>query len=430
MRKVLIFTLVLLLTACRMSSVRQVNQAAEDLLWTRPDSTIILLQSVGRIGAGQEELMVRQLLLQAARMRLTQMGSPDEWNQLITYFEHTNNRSRTGECCYYKAVGYSLQHETDSTICYLQQADAYQDALTPVYIGMIRYRLGVLNEENQQYTSAFEHYTQALPALLQTNDSLLLGCCYRDLARMSFALGYDSLADTYFAQALQMADSLHHPILSLDIAIQEVGNSLAVDSAHLLHLYQTLGREEQVRHLQSKSTEMDILQEHLLQEKRLRQQRHWGLSLLLVLVACVVLLLIVLRIRWQREQYRHQLLVLEQNQLRQNLNSKREVLRSRLRERLTMMDQTINWETFYAEFDAAYDGLLTHIKDTYPDLTEIDIRYIALTCMHFDTSDICLLLNLTKRTIYNRRQILRQRLNLSDSDLDIWLVSLDPTLEK
>lgn len=423
MRNYLLFALLLIFSACNHITLKQANQAAEKVLWSRPDSAIVYLQSASTQWASEDDVQLRQLLLQAAWMRLTNASDPETWNAPMAYYERTNNRERAGQCMYYKGVSFALLHENDSCKHYLQQLSQYENALSPIYMGMTHYRLGVLDEENEHYSEAFVEFKTALPFMQQAGDSLLLSCCYRDLARMGYTLGLDSLAIACFAQATEVATATCNPILSLDIAIQATGNALKVDSAHLLQLYQALGREGSRQHLVEKTAEMTLLQDHLIQERSLRVQRHWGVWLLVVLVVCVGLVLGVIRMRWQRERYRHQLNKLERERLLHDLNTKREVLQSRLRERVSMHDNNMNWEAFYVEFDAAYDGLLSRLQSSYPDLTDMDVRYIALTCLNFDTSDICLLLDLSKRTIYNRRQILKQRLGLCNEDLDAWLTS-------
>lgn len=423
-KNVLYCVFLVLLSACSMSSLRQMNQTAERLLWTHPDSCIIYLQMCNTHGAADEDMQVRQLLMQAAWMRLTRVPHLQDWNQSLAYFSSVGNRMRIGQCVYYKGVCFSLLQQPDSCQYYLSRAITFRDVLTPVYLGMAYYRLGVMEEENEQYKSAFSYFTQALPYLQQTGNRMLLSCCYRDLARMSYSLRQDSLATVYFAQATQLAEQLQDSILSLDIAIQQTGNALSIDSTHLLHLYQALGRESMAHQLQEKESELTILQEHLMEEKSLRTQRQLAGGLLFALIASALLILLLIYVRWQREQYRHQLTVMEQGKLKQELENKREVLQSRLRERVMMKSESVNWDAFYEEFDVAYDGLLSRLTNRYPDLTDIDIRYIVLTCMHFNTSDICLLLNHTKRTIYNRRQILKQRLGLTTEDLDDWLRAL------
>ena len=80
------------------------------------------------------------------------------------------------------------------------------------------------------------------------------------------------------------------------------------------------------------------------------------------------------------------------------------------------------WASFREEFNASYGNLLTRLKEEHPALTPADLQVIALTILGVDISDICLLLNLTKRTIWGRRLRIKDHLGLgSEEQLDEWL---------
>lgn len=78
--------------------------------------------------------------------------------------------------------------------------------------------------------------------------------------------------------------------------------------------------------------------------------------------------------------------------------------------------QAEQWASFREEFDAAYGNLLTRLKESYPSLTPMDLQVIALIVSGFDISDICLLLNLTKRTIWSRRLRIKTHLGLKSGE--------------
>jgi len=80
------------------------------------------------------------------------------------------------------------------------------------------------------------------------------------------------------------------------------------------------------------------------------------------------------------------------------------------------------WITFREEFDSNYNNLLSRLKKEHPALTPADMQVMALSILGLDISDICLLLNLTKRTIWSRRLRIKVHLGLSAGDqLDEWL---------
>lgn len=81
-----------------------------------------------------------------------------------------------------------------------------------------------------------------------------------------------------------------------------------------------------------------------------------------------------------------------------------------------------NEEDFQTEFNQLYGNVLTVLKDSYPSLTQMDLLIISLHAVGLSISDICILLNLTKRTIWSRRLRIKKHLGLSnDDDLDSWI---------
>ena len=87
---------------------------------------------------------------------------------------------------------------------------------------------------------------------------------------------------------------------------------------------------------------------------------------------------------------------------------------------LIMTDE--QWASFRDEFNANYSNFLTRLKAEHPALTASDLQVIALTVLGVDISDICRLLNLTKRTVWGRRLRIKDHLGLTPEDqLDDWL---------
>ena len=87
---------------------------------------------------------------------------------------------------------------------------------------------------------------------------------------------------------------------------------------------------------------------------------------------------------------------------------------------LVMTDE--QWASFRDEFNANYGNLLVRLKQEHPALTASDLQVIALTVLGVDISDICRLLNLTKRTVWGRRLRIKDHLGLTtENQLDEWL---------
>lgn len=129
--------------------------------------------------------------------------------------------------------------------------------------------------------------------------------------------------------------------------------------------------------------------------------------------------------------------------LRKRLEYNRSILRTKIHERLEVAKQlhqwasknsfripeainmlspkqaasdTQNWKNFEDEFNLCYDNMLVRWKESYPELTDSDLQYMALRHMGFSNSDIVFLLGVSKQTIYNRSAQVKQHLQSKDVD--------------
>ena len=82
------------------------------------------------------------------------------------------------------------------------------------------------------------------------------------------------------------------------------------------------------------------------------------------------------------------------------------------------------WQTFKEEFNAAYGNLLGELKKKYPSLTEKDLLFIALSVLGLDVNDIGYIFGTTDRTLWNRRQFIKNRIGCSKMDFEEWIQSL------
>lgn len=192
----------------------------------------------------------------------------------------------------------------------------------------------------------------------------------------------------------------------------------------------------------------DVAREQQLAQEAQRE-RKWQRtlsSILVLLLALVVTLLLVLWRYWQhrrREQiaalqalqdkYAQQLqLALER--LKQKVNLTREMELQRLRgdepefpkwlqtyrdEQLTLSKESI--DELIASVDSALDGAISRLRKEYPQLTESDMQFAILSIIGASDSDMGILLNVQKQTIYHRRQIVRKHVNPNIEDIDAWL---------
>ncbi len=88
----------------------------------------------------------------------------------------------------------------------------------------------------------------------------------------------------------------------------------------------------------------------------------------------------------------------------------------------TMIDKNISndndWEIFEALFDQAHENFFKRLKQSFPDLTQSDLKLCAYLKLNLSSKEIAPLLNISVRGVEIRRYRLRKRLALtSDNNL-------------
>jgi hypothetical protein len=82
-----------------------------------------------------------------------------------------------------------------------------------------------------------------------------------------------------------------------------------------------------------------------------------------------------------------------------------------------------DWSIFIKEVDNLFESRISKLKQEFNILTDTDCIVIALVCLKINIPDSCLLLDMSKNTLYNRRKTIKIRLNLdTDTDLDKWII--------
>jgi ligand-binding sensor domain-containing protein len=77
-----------------------------------------------------------------------------------------------------------------------------------------------------------------------------------------------------------------------------------------------------------------------------------------------------------------------------------------------------DWQVFESLFDQAHENFFKRLKQTYPDLTQSDLKLCAYLKLNLSSKEIAPLLNISLRGVEIRRYRLRKRLSLS-TDLNL-----------
>lgn len=338
--------------------------------------------------------------------------------------------------------------EQDSVLWYFAQAEQFARAadnpLLLLDIDAYRYQLC--------YPDSVSH---RLAVCKQLAEEYNIPTRYSEIVELLLAQhATDSAA--YYLERLQPTDSAYaywfeqsYAYLNSKILRQRRQTDKAYEQ--LLDLYdrkiEELQRDAGAR-TYALSLHYDVAREQQLAQEAQRErkwQRKISLALALALVLALALAVVLWRY-WQRrrreqaaalkalqDKYAQQLqLALER--LQQKVNLTREMELQRLRgnepefpkwlqtyrnEQLTLSKESI--DELIASMDKALDGAISRLRTDYPALTESDMQFAILSIIGASDSDMGILLNVQKQTIYHRRQIVRKHVNPDIDDIDAWL---------
>lgn len=338
--------------------------------------------------------------------------------------------------------------EQDSVLWYFAQAEQFAHAADNPLL--------LLDIDAYRYQLCFpDSVSHRLAVCKQLAEEYNIPTRYSEIVELLLAQhATDSAA--YYLERLQPTDSAYaywfeqsYAYLNSKILRQRRQTDKAYEQ--LLDLYdrkiEELQRDAGAR-TYALSLHYDVAREQQLAQEAQRErqwQRKISLALALALVLALALAVVLWRY-WQRrrreqaaalkalqDKYAQQLqLALER--LQQKVNLTREMELQRLRgnepefpkwlqtyrnEQLTLSKESI--DELIASMDKALDGAISRLRTDYPALTESDMQFAILSIIGASDSDMGILLNVQKQTIYHRRQIVRKHVNPDIDDIDAWL---------
>ena len=241
-----IFLVISLFTRSCNNSADCKNEAiltAENLIWTRPDSTIAILEGLDTVFLTENDKMMWFLLHEHALMRLTQQPAPDSIiDRVIAYFGSHDVKRYLCEAFYIKGTSYFLKMDYFEAMKCLKEAEYLIPTLDEdePYAGMIYYMLGQVSENDYLYNIAQSYYLDAVPYFRAIEDHLRLSTCYRDIARTKSWSSLYHEANAYFDSAIYESTLLDYPLLTLEIQLQKELSSPSEDSLRVFQLSKTM----------------------------------------------------------------------------------------------------------------------------------------------------------------------------------------------
>lgn len=150
--------------------------------------------------------------------------------------------------------------------------------------------------------------------------------------------------------------------------------------------------------------------------------------ILWVLILAFGISLVIVHTKWREEKLRANTLAVEKTAYRAMLTSRiSDGIQQTLAERYEDLKHhgrgpsgvdEVRWRLIEQDLHDLYHQQVVNLRLQYPDLTDVDITFILLLAIGVDNPDIALLLQMEKRSIYRRRQLIAQRMNISSLELD------------
>ena len=75
-----------------------------------------------------------------------------------------------------------------------------------------------------------------------------------------------------------------------------------------------------------------------------------------------------------------------------------------------------DWDNIVNNVNVAFDNFTLKLKETYPELTDLDIRFCCLLKMNLTINDLVAIYCLDRKSIYKKKErIKKDRMHLNDS---------------
>ena len=197
-------------TACRHHTTYPLAmQQAEQLMSTRPDSALTLLQGMADTLATlpEETRMYHQLLTIQAKDKLYITHTSDSLiNRIVSFYEEYGNSDRLMMAYFYQGSTYRDMNDAPRALKAFHQAiDAGKETRNLILLGQAYGQMGTLFTYQHLYNEALESNQKAFQYYNTLKDSIRFPLLIRNMARIYSAKGNNDSALFYYKKAYQLA---------------------------------------------------------------------------------------------------------------------------------------------------------------------------------------------------------------------------------
>ena len=198
-------------TACRHHTAYPLAiQQAEQLMSTRPDSALTLLQGMANTLATlpEETRMYHQLLtIQAKDKQYITHTSDSLINRIVSFYEEYGNCDRLMMAYFYQGSTYRDMNDAPRALKAFQQAiDAGKETKNLILLGQAYGQMGTLLSNHKLYDEALEIFQKTLLFYRKNDENNRVSLTIRNIARMYSAKNLNDSAIYFYERAFQLAD--------------------------------------------------------------------------------------------------------------------------------------------------------------------------------------------------------------------------------
>lgn len=319
------------------------------------------------------------------------------YSKAYYYLKNYSKRKKTGGK---KATGaiicinigemWNTNNRIDSTKYYFKKAILYNNEAKDVILGAtLDYRIGVLYFNSEDDKKAEYHLEKAKVIFEQKKDIQTLPEIYNLLSKLNKILGNEKKHAEY-------RDSL----INIEKKINAVKNSARM------------------------ATVDNVINEKNEVFKRKESRLYW----IIVTILLATLLVIIFSIYFHKRKKDASFLRLQKERdIIQQKEMETKELKLKINEAFEEVVQLAkdNSPEFFIRFQEVYPQVCSAILKINPNLVSSELRFCALLFLNFSTKDIAEYTFTSPRTVQNRKNSIRKKLNIpSDTDLYIWFKNL------
>ena len=395
------------------------------------------------------------------------------YREALRTFQRLGDSSRIATALTKIADVYIREEKFDSAFHHLRKALEIHERNEFIYgIGEVNAKLGNISLANQDYDNAISHYLLAVKAGGQRYDHIGIAENFAGIGTAYLAKGQLDQADDYLGRAERMAQAFglrkvqyavyaaqrdrYATLGDYPTALRYAGMREAMaDTLFSQELSRMLANQEASSRFRRQEEQLELARANLA----LLEQRHyidrltrWLLLLGLALTTVTGYLLLQ---RKNRRLYRKKLDLAQATERTDELNEElkdreraltayslnlahRSEAISNLRTQIDQLrkespaelrgklgklsrkvgqltDRSQEWEDFRRHFNAARPELIAQLKADYPELTQNEIRLIALLVLNLTTKEIGSILGISPDSVKTARYRLRKKLAVPPS---------------